>query len=70
MRVALCVAAGLLSACATKPPAQLPTLVEYSREFQRQAAIELLACPAAQNNVAIMLTDYLKLRDAIKAAQE
>lgn len=57
----------LLSGCATAPSdPSVPPLVKYSVGFQQEAAKEY---PAAGPHIRIMVTDYSKLRDAIRAIQ-
>lgn len=61
----------LLTACATadsEPPVVLicPPVVEYSREFQAQAAHELDLLPES-SAIAEMLSDYAVIRDQARA---
>lgn len=62
----------LLAACASwgdKPdvsPVTLPPLVQYSPEFQKAAADELSTIQTKAPHVAQLVTDYGKLRCAIK----
>ena len=55
-----------LSACnkAISDHLQCPPLVTYSREFQTQAAKELDRAPGSA--IAVLVTDYSKLRDACR----
>ncbi len=63
----LAIATSLLTACATvgsEPGgiAACPPVVEYSREFQAQAAEELTLLPEG-SAIAEMLADYAVMRD-------
>lgn len=67
-----------LSGCATITPkqqqqlnlvvAKCPVLTKYSKEQLRQAAMELDNIPS-ESQLARMLTDYGKLRDACRAIE-
>ena len=63
----LSIAAGislLLGAC-TVTLAGCPPLTTYSKEFQTRAAAQLRALPSA-SPIAILVTDYGKIRDACR----
>jgi hypothetical protein len=64
----------VLAACAmgvSRPLIQpvCPRLVDYSRAVQARAAEELKNLPA-QSPLAVMLVDYGKLRDQVRACQK
>jgi len=72
-RVALTLATIWLSGCATGSSdvgrlGACPPVVEYSREFQAQAAEELTLLPKA-SAVQDMLTDYAVVRDQLRACK-
>lgn len=54
----------LLASCQAVPSSGCVPLIPYSPAFQRQAAKEL---PLAGRNVQQLVTDYGKMRDAIRA---
>ena len=63
----------LLSGCATVRSedgrlATCPPVVEYSREFQAQAAEELTLLPEG-SAIAVMLSDYAVMREQARACQ-
>ena len=64
---ALAIAMSLLSGCATAGfesggPALCRPAVEYSREFQKRAAVEVASLPE-RSAIAEMLADYSVMRD-------
>ncbi len=66
-RVALVLATIWLSGCATgvsdiESPAACPPVVEYSREFQAQAADELALLPE-DSAIMGMISDYAVMRE-------
>ncbi|XDA97052.1 hypothetical protein AB1M95_13100 [Sulfitobacter sp. LCG007] len=71
-RVALVLATIWLSGCATDTSdvgrlGACPPVVEYSREFQAQAAEELTMLPEG-SAIAVMLSDYAVMREQAQAA--
>ncbi|ETW12706.1 hypothetical protein ATO8_11829 [Roseivivax marinus] len=72
-RVALVLATIWLSGCATDTfdVARLgacPPVVEYSREFQAQAAEELTLLPE-ESAIAVMLSDYAVMREQARVCE-
>lgn len=69
-KIALMMAASSLAACqSTAGGGGCPPLVSYSKEFQKQAARELRMTRAAAPNVAQLVVDYGKMRDACRAGR-
>lgn len=71
---ALVIATSLLSGCATGVSnlgglRACPPVVEYSREFQARAAVELDLLPEG-SAVAEMLSDYAVMRDQSRFCQD
>ena len=69
--VVLAVAASWLSGCATDTSdvgrlGACPPVVEYSREFQAQAAEELTLLPEGLA-IAVMLSDYAVMREQARS---
>lgn len=56
----------LLTGCAGGI-SSLPPLVEYSKDFQLKAAVELESIKITHPYVSILTVDYGKLRDQIRA---
>ena len=72
-RVALALATIWLTGCATDTSdvgrlGACPPVVEYSREFQAQAAEELTLVPEGLA-IAVMLSDYAVMREQARACQ-
>ncbi len=60
----------LLIGCATGSSSYSgPALVEYSKEFQARAAVELESIKTAKPHVTELVIDYGTLRDQVRAGR-
>jgi hypothetical protein len=58
-----------IAGCATASSSACPREVEYSNEQQKQAAIELLTLPRDGMVRGMMMPDYGRLRDQVRACR-
>ena len=73
--IALLIGASLLSGCAstvykTKLEIYCPPLKQYSQDFNNKLADEVESLPSSSINITEALSDYVALRDEIRACQK
>ena len=65
----------LLQGCAetvysTKLEVYCPPLKQYSSEFNEELSVELAVLPDGHTAIPMVVSDYVKLRDEVKACQK